>query len=252
MLIKTSPVHTLMAFFAATLLSLSGCTSPRVPDFGAIEIPAERKQAFFEYMAPLVEAKNKQITGDRAALEKLLGHLHEGKLTWWQRGQALDLADAYGLSEVTGGVSDTALLDTLNRRIGVVPAPLALIQAAKESGWGTSRFALEGYNYFGQQCFKEGCGVTPKNRRQGHQHEVARYASPAQSIAAYITNLNTHRRYADFRSRRLTMTEAEQNLNTVESSLTLAATLQAYSERGGAYIKDIQSMLRQNRSFFEP
>ena len=56
------------------------------------------------------------------------------------------------------------VLATLELRIGVVPEPLVLIQAAKESGWGTSRFAVEGNNLFGQRCYEKGCGIAPRGR----------------------------------------------------------------------------------------
>ena len=35
-------------------------------------------------------------------------------------------------------------IPTLKRRMDIIPPSLAIAQAAKETGWGTSRFALEG------------------------------------------------------------------------------------------------------------
>ena len=48
-------------------------------------------------------------------------------------------------------------------RMDIIPASIALAQAAKESGWGTSRFALEGNAIFGQWTWS-GQGIAPLDR----------------------------------------------------------------------------------------
>ena len=69
------------------------------------------------------------------------------ELSWFERRELDELIKRY---EVAGETDSTdqqdidEVLATLNRRVGVIPESLILIQAAKESGWGTSRFAVEG------------------------------------------------------------------------------------------------------------
>ena len=59
---------------------------------------------------------------------------------------------------------DGGALDKLKRRVDIVPPSLALAQAAEESGWGTSRFAIKGNSLFGQWDFS-GKGIKPKEQR---------------------------------------------------------------------------------------
>ena len=48
-------------------------------------------------------------------------------------------------------------------RMDIIPVSIALAQAANETGWGTSRFALEGNALFGQWTWSKK-GITPKNK----------------------------------------------------------------------------------------
>mgnify|MGYP002064425563 CR=1 FL=1 len=97
---------------------------------------------------------------------------------------------------------ETALLAELRRRVDTVPIRLALAQAAKESGWGTSRFARKGNNFFGQWCYDEGCGLVPRARGEGRSHEVRAFDSPGDSVASYLRNINTHHGYRELRHAR--------------------------------------------------
>ena len=123
-----------------------------------------------------------------------------------------------------------------------MPASLALAQAAKESGWGTSRFARAGNNWFGQQCFREGCGHVPVRREADRQHEVARFPSVQAAVDAYMLNLNTHYRYQEFRDLRA---QSRGNGNSLKGT-ELAAGLLAYSERREAYVAEIIDMIEYN------
>ena len=124
----------------------------------------------------------------------------------------------------------------------MIPNSLALVQAANESAWGTSRFARDANNYFGQWCFTRGCGLIPANRIEGAHHEVQRFSSPKESVASYLNNLNTHNAYAQLRSIR---SNAVKNGEPITGYL-LAAGLGKYSERGEAYIEEIRTMIRVN------
>ncbi len=132
------------------------------------------------------------------------------------------------------------LLDALLLRVNVLPEALVLAQAASESAWGTSRFARQANNYFGQWCFSQGCGLVPKHRPEGATHEVAKFSSVAESVQAYFHNINTFTAYEALRTER-----AKQPQNV--TAKRLLPTLLQYSERGEDYIKDLKKLIRQNR-----
>ena len=127
-------------------------------------------------------------------------------------------------------------------RLDIIPASLALAQGAKESLWGTSRFARYGYNYYGQRCFSRGCGIVPK-KRGGRRFEVTTFSSPRQGINSYIHNLNTHFAYDSLRKIRSRQRAKGHKI----TGLALANALGQYSERGSAYIKDLKSLIRYNK-----
>ena len=203
-------------------------TPSPVPDFARVGNVQEKKEAFFTYLKPHVDAVNEEIEKDR---ERLLG----SQGSFWDQLQNRRIILQYLNSDLHDE-------DELIKRVDQVPASLALIQAAKESGWGSSRFAREGFNFFGQQCFERGCGFTPRNRSLGLRHEVAKFKSVRASVRSYIHNLNTHPQYEDFRVQRAQLRETGQPL----SGITLANGLERYSERGLAYVEEIQGMIRSN------
>lgn len=211
---------------------------PPPPDFSLYDDIDERKDAFFGYFLPLVEMRNQEILKLRAELLRLRENMDS--LSGRQQRRVELLAADY---EIEGfDVTETTDWDTLLRRVDVVPPSLALAQAANESGWGMSRFALEGNNYFGHWCYVPGCGLIPDSRPAGARHEVAAFDSPQQSVQRYIRNLNSHHAYQGLRMKR---SELRQNEELI-TGLELAEGLTQYSERGQEYIRELQAMIRFN------
>ena len=134
------------------------------------------------------------------------------------------------------------LVETLLRRVDVVPVSLALAQAAKESGWGTSRFVREGNNLFGEWCFEEGCGIVPKARAPGRRHEVRSFESPQASVESYLRNINTHPGYRSLRGARKAQRETRKDL----SGVALARELSQYSERREDYVTEVRNLIIGN------
>jgi len=134
-------------------------------------------------------------------------------------------------------------LKKLKPKIDKIPVSLALAQAANESAWGTSRFARDGHNYFGQWCYTPGCGLVPKQRAQSATHEVKRFSHPFASVKSYLHNLNTHAAYRNFRQMRAQQRAQKQSLD----SIRLAQGLKQYSQRGLAYVEELQAMIRYNQ-----
>lgn len=230
-----------LALVVVVFLSALGTTvwtlrTETPPDFASFATP-QKKRAFFNYLTPVIQAANEQILSDR---NKLLELQSQDTLSWWSRRFIDALAQAYQVEVNPNNYADT--IDALLRRVDVIPASLALIQAAKESAWGTSRFAMDGYNFFGQHCFKLGCGMMPEARASGRRHEVAKFANINAAVTAYINNLNTHPRYQKLRQIRADARAAQRTATGAE----LAQGLLAYSERRDDYINEVTAMIRQN------
>lgn len=209
-----------------------------VPDFTEFEVGDERKEAFFAYFLPLIEERNEKLMALREELQILSDD--RTQLSFFERRHITDLANTYEIDEFS--LDDSADWNELLRRVDVVPASLALAQAASESAWGTSRFAMEGNSFFGHWCFAEDCGVLPSAREEGAIHEVKRFDSVRESVERYIHNLNYHPAYTEFRSIRAGMREREEPV----AGLELVAGLRSYSERGDAYIEELRSIIRFN------
>ena len=136
------------------------------------------------------------------------------------------------------------MLDTLIYRVDAVPAGLALGQAAYESGYGTSRFAVEGNSLFGQWTYT-GDGIKPEQQRRESKgdHRIKAFEWPFDSVRGYFVNLMTHPAYEDFRRLRAEMRSAGEPLE----SLRLANGLLRYSERGEAYVDSLKGIIRHNK-----
>ena len=211
----------------------------RIPDdIALIESPAERKRLFIKLALPLILHANERITADRGRLIALREKIARAAAMPSDHAWLDGLADRYGL--------ETPDLDALLRRVDVIPPSLALAQGAEESGWGTSRFVREGNAIFGQRTFDKGAGLVPNNRDADKKHEVKAFNGLMDSVASYMTNLNTHHAFVEFRRIR-----AGQRASGYVDSYSLAGALDRYSERGEDYIKTIRSIINKNdlRSF---
>jgi uncharacterized FlgJ-related protein len=138
---------------------------------------------------------------------------------------------------------DNAAMIELKKRVDIVPPSLALAQAAEESGWGTSRFAIQGNSLFGQWDFS-GKGIKPKEQRSElGNYGIAAFESPQDSIEAYMLNLNTHRAYERMRQKRAVFRQQ----NKEPTGWDLAKTLDKYSERGNDYVKSLHAIMSYNK-----
>ena len=218
-------------------LSLQGASLP-LPEFGEYQDVKEKKQAFFAYFSPLIEAKNSRILALREQV-KVLANQKELSEQALERLNALSMH--YGMEARDQFDADD--FDKLLARMDQLPASLVLAQAAIESAWGTSRFAREGANYFGQWCYSKGCGLVPAARSAEARHEVRVFDSPAASVDAYFKNINSHRAYRNLRGLRQ---QARQE-GVALSGCRLAEGLKAYSELGETYVREVKSLIRVNK-----
>ncbi|WP_237465941.1 glucosaminidase domain-containing protein [Vibrio stylophorae] len=216
-----------------------------IPDFSAIQVIHDRKYRFFSYLLPAIEAENARIMDNRQVLESLLATLNAGgTISGAISEEVIALAAVYGLELER---IDAQTLNELLIRVAPIPTEMVMIQAANESGWGTSRFAREGNNYFGQWCYSAGCGLVPNQRASGSRHEVRLFSSPYESVHSYFMNINTHAAYQALREKRAKLMASQEPV----TAQALIATLSAYSERGQAYIDALLSMIRHNQQILD-
>lgn len=219
------------------LPSLPHWAGAELPDFSSFQNVSDKKNAFFSFLYPRIVLANSRILIQRQYLETLSrkDSLSESEIAWLeQQAERLRVDEEPGSDE---------MFRRLRSRLDVIPPSLVMAQAANESAWGTSRFALKGNNLFGQWCFSKGCGLVPQGREEGKSHEVAAFSSPYRSITGYIQNLNRHPSYQLVRDLRREARESGR----FASGTALAAGLISYSERGKEYISEIRSMITFNK-----
>ena len=238
----------ILLFMAFLLVSLTGCsqctdcgelTSEQInpPNFAEIANTQQRKIEFFEYLYPLTKEANRQVLEEKQQLRAWADQTET--LTDEQRNEIEETARFY---KVECDNANKACAIDIHKKIGMVPPSLVLAQAANESAWGTSRFALDGNNYFGQWCYSKGCGIKPSQRDTGASHEVKEFDNAFASVKSYIHNLNTSASYKQLRQTRRDAWRQNRKPNGV----MLAKGLTKYSERGGDYVSEIQHMIRYN------
>ncbi|MDA0279856.1 MAG: glucosaminidase domain-containing protein [Proteobacteria bacterium] len=211
------------------------------PDFASISDTEAKKQQFFDFLQDYVRYENGLVSGLRLQLLSYAEIVDAGTpLSVYERDWVVDLAVAYNLD--VDATSVQSLMSELLLMVDVIPASLVLAQAANESAWGTSRFALEGNNIFGQWCYVEGCGIIPNRRVEGATHEVKSFDTIEDAIEGYFLNINTHRLYVGFRQERARLRQLGQRLDPI----LLVQGLARYSQRGENYIDEVQTMIQQN------
>lgn len=218
--------------------------SVSLPNFAGIKSTKQKKQTFFELLKPYVLEQNEKIAQERQIIDDVLTAFElEMPVTQRMREKALGIITKY---KIQPKLTEDNLLLALNR-VDQLPTGLVLAQAANESGWGTSRFTRIGLNFFGQWCYKKGCGLVPKNRDVDGNHEVAAFKSIEDGVASYFLNVNTHRAYQALRDIRA---EHRGSQSIDEMALLLAQGLMSYSQRGEAYIDEISQMIVSNQGYF--
>jgi len=203
-----------------------------------------KKQVFFQFFGPLALYSNELIQANRDRVSSIIEELRAGATVSEEDQTFLyKIAEEYKVSIGNNTLTDHSLQDKLLRRIDTVPPSLVLAQAAEESGWATSRFAIEHNALFGMWTWG-GNGVKPlQQRSELGNYKIAAYETPLQSVIAYMHNLNTHQAYETLRERRAALRKASAKV----TGLDLASTLTKYSERGQVYVDSLRSLIKVNK-----
>ena len=190
-----------------------------------------KKETFIKIVLPLIVAENEKILDDREKLKLLVEKKFTSDLEkQWLRQKLLEYKVKKGN------------LDELMHRMDMIPVSIALAQAAKESGWGTSRFALEGNAIFGQWTW-DGQGIAPLKRDGDKNHKILKFPILRASVKAYKNNLNTHKSYFKFREKRKSLRSKNKKI----TGLALTDTLKNYAQTGSEYTKILNQIITQNR-----
>ena len=195
-----------------------------------IESTKQRKDFFIQIVLPLILQENNNIRIDRKRLFSIINKNNNTDLEkkWLEKKYK-----QYGVTSKD--------LSTLKIRMDVIPVSLAIAQAAKETGWGTSRFAQEGNALFGQWTWS-GEGLKPKDADKNEGHKVMKFNVLQASVRAYQRNLNTHSSYKNLRQARAELRDTGKALD----SLVLVKYLNEYAETGEKYVEVLTQIIEQN------
>jgi len=190
----------------------------------------KKRELFIKIVLPLILNENDKITEDRKKLFKILGKNFNtvGERVWLKRRFR-----EYKIEDQDSG--------KLKMRMDIIPVSIALAQAANESGWGTSRFALEGNALFGQWTWSKK-GISPKNKDPDQSHKVLQFQILKASVRAYKNNLNTHNAYKEFRETRAKLRQENKRI----IGLDLTKYLKNYASIGEKYVVIIEAIIENN------
>jgi len=190
----------------------------------------KKRELFIKILLPLVLDENKKITEDRKKLFKILGKNFNtaGERVWLKRRFKEYKIDDQDLAQ-------------LKMRMDIIPVSIALAQAANESGWGTSRFALEGNALFGQWTWSKK-GITPKDKDPDQSHRILQFQILKASVRAYKNNLNTHDAYKEFREVRAQLRQEDKQI----TGLDLTKYLKNYASIGEKYVRILEDIITNN------
>ena len=196
-----------------------------------IENVKKRKELFIQIVLPLILDENKKIRIERKTLFSIL---NKNSNSEEEKNWLKSKFKQYGVVNRD--------LTTLKVRMDEIPVSLAIAQAAKETGWGTSRFAQQGNALFGQWTYDDN-GIKPAGSDVGDTHKVMKFKILKASVRAYQRNLNTHKSYKKFRKVRAIQRDVYGSLNSLE----LVKYLNKYAETGDEYTKILKQIIEQNK-----
>jgi len=184
----------------------------------------QAKAKFISAVLPSVLVARYQVEERR---QKLM--LLKEKKKWKKTDSTfyLDLKDRY---KATG-------IDDLAHRMGTLPTSIVLAQAAVESGWGQSRFFLEGSNLFGVWSFnKYEPRIEAAKTRNKKKIYLRAYTDMSESIVHYFEILGKAKPYNSLREVRL----------STNDPFELLPHLANFSERRLAYTDQLKKIIQRN------
>ena len=242
--IQIKTTRELISIFNKSNYTLPHQNNDKIPDIFLPSIPkdfkntkdvAKKKSVFIRLMIPLIIAEQKNIRQKRLIAQLILKDArqltHSDSKAWFER--------AIKEYKINSKLTFLQKKSELIKRLDELPLTLILAQAAIESAWGTSRFAIEGNSLFGQWTFSGKNGLTPKDRSEGKTHQVKAFPSLQASIRSYLKNINRNNAYKELRDQREKMRINNEKLD----AFILAEGLHRYSQKGTEYVKIVRRLL---------
>ncbi|MBD42475.1 MAG: hypothetical protein CMI92_03380 [Pelagibacteraceae bacterium] len=224
----------------------------KIPGFFVNELPEDisyirdteqKKKLFISIVLPLIVEVNRDLKLKRSRLKKLYDKLSQDQtLTLKEHRWLINLAleNSIKISQI----NKIEIAKNLLINIDIIPNSIAIAQAAKESGWGTSRFAIEGNALFGQWTFNNSNGLIPKERQVGEDHYVKSFVNLKESVKSYMKNINTHKAYKSFREKRFQYRQNNRSLDPI----VLVHELSSYAELNN-YTEILQLIIEKNELY---
>ena len=203
-------------------------------DFNMIESPKEKKDLFIKFLLPLILKKNEELKENRQKLIKIQNKLLKNLLLNKEEQEFLDNARQEYKTE-TGDIKDILV------KLDEISVSMALGQAIQETGWGESRFLIQGNSIFAEWTWG-GEGMLPRARKDGLIHRIKTFPTLYESVDSYANNLNKTRYYAGFRRMRAKLREEGKPLY----GRWLMSSMIYYSTEKNKYILDVKRIIRDN------
>ena len=185
----------------------------------------EKKKQFITNLLPIIHSANYDILKKSDLFFKIEKKIQNNNLNVLEAAILKKLFNEYKVKNNN--------LAELKKRIDIVPISLVIAQAAIESGWGTSRFAIEGNAYFGQKVIgKKTNGIKPIENKDP-LIKVRALATLNNSVKAYLNNFRKSR------------TELRSFGKTLEGEV-LVDQLNKYSELGNEYVYNVKKIIKKN------
>ena len=235
---KTSDLESLLNQISLNYKKISNLE--KLPNFSLLSLPKDlsnveptsrRKEIFLSSILPLVVKSNLDILNDRKILCEAIKNKDNKKKEEIAKKYYIDLSK----------IEKLMIDNTLIRKIDIVPISLVMAQAAAESGWGTSRFALEGNALFGQWTWDKSKGIQPKFSSD-QKAAVRKFETLSDSVNSYLSNLNTHIAYSSMRAKR----NRNCNQKKLISGYELANWMGNYAITRDEYIKLLRLIIKKN------
>ncbi len=158
------------------------------------------------------------------------------KLLYLQEKKTWEKSDSVFYKDLKVKYKASSLNDLIARMI-TLPNSLVLAQAAVESGWGQSRFFLEGSNLFGVWSFNRyEPRIAAAKTRSKKKIYLRSYKDMSESIVHYFEIIGKARPYIPLRLAR----------QKTEDPFLLLTHLKNFSERRSAYTRQLKKMIEVN------
>ncbi len=184
----------------------------------------EKKEKFFQMLLPAVVSAKTEMAINRKRVIQIMKEKHPAK------------AEVYFLDSLKSRYKTSSTKELVNR-LHSVPVSIVLAQAAIESGWGSSRFFLKANNPFGIWSFDAKHNrIEADSNRNGKKVYLRKFDDLEEAIDEYFIMIATRKPFA----------RLQKACIKTQDPYKLVPYLNAYSERGADYTKDLSKMIRTN------